>query len=230
METPYPIYFEQALTCTRILSRILPFLLESESESKFIKDLFWNRSVLKKEADQTLSASPSKEVRTTNVDSENALSSEPPIEVLESKSSENIVDSEMEPLAVILINSIFHLLFLPDFTIEDPNADFTEDDLQSQRFKNALMYAPGVGSTEKSIAHSTQYDRNRMDVLRLMMAAFCDSLFQDPDRYDSSASMWLEVATSVDTPYAEIVFYSLMNVVLGKCLPMTHVPFFFSSV
>jgi hypothetical protein len=44
-----------------------------------------------------------------------------------------------------------------------------------------------------------------------------DSLYQNPDSYDSCASMWLEVATSVDAPYAEIVLYSLMNTVLGGC-------------
>ena len=48
-----------------------------------------------------------------------------------------------------------------------------------------------------------------------MVACFCDSLFQSPDKYDSCASMWLEVATSAETPFAEITFYSLLNVVLG---------------
>jgi hypothetical protein len=38
---------------------------------------------------------------------------------------------------------------------------------------------------------------------------------QSPDTYDPCQSLWLEVATSPDAPYAEIVFCSLMNVVLG---------------
>jgi hypothetical protein len=52
---------------------------------------------------------------------------------------------------------------------------------------------------------------------------------QNPDSYDSCASMWLEVATSSDAPYAEIVLFSLMNTVLGKgsvvcvCVLMTIV-------
>jgi hypothetical protein len=75
--------------------------------------------------------------------------------------------------------------------------------------------APGVGSKEKSVATSTQYDKNRIDILRVMLATFSEPLYQNPDSYDTCHSLWLEVATSADTPYAEIVFYSLMNVVLG---------------
>ena len=77
------------------------------------------------------------------------------------------------------------------------------------------MWAPGVGSKEKSVVYSTQYDRNRIDILRLMISSFSDSLYQSPDQYDSCESLWLEVGTSSEAPYAEIVFYSLINVVLG---------------
>ena len=48
-----------------------------------------------------------------------------------------------------------------------------------------------------------------------MISAFSDSLYQNADSYNSCKSLWLEVATSVDAPYAEIVFYSLINTVLG---------------
>ena len=50
-----------------------------------------------------------------------------------------------------------------------------------------------IGSAEKSVVSSTQYDQNRVDILRLMVAAFCDSLYQHADSYDSCKSMWLEV-------------------------------------
>lgn len=91
---------------------------------------------------------------------------------------EELEEEETEPLAVILVNSIFHLLFLPDFTIEDPNKDFNEQDVNTQAFKSALMWAPGVGCSEKTLANSSQYDWNRIEILRLMIAAFSDSLFQ----------------------------------------------------
>jgi len=37
------------------------------------------------------------------------------------------ISARREPLAVILVNALLHMLFLPDFTIEDPNVDFGEE-------------------------------------------------------------------------------------------------------
>ena len=85
----------------------------------------------------------------------------------------------------------------------------------SDEFKAALMWAPGVGSKAKTIISSTDYDINRIEILRLMLTSYCDSLYQSPNTYDSCASYWLEVATSADVPYSEIAFNSLMNTVLG---------------
>ena len=134
-----------------------------------------------------------------------------------SEEQEDVVASvESEPLAVILVNALFHLLFLPDFTIEDPAVDFAAEDANSKEFKGALMWAPGVGCEEKSVVGSTQYDLNRIDILRLMIAVFSDPLYQDPNNFDCCGSYWLEVGTSADVPYAEIAFYSLINIVLGN--------------
>jgi hypothetical protein len=48
-----------------------------------------------------------------------------------------------------------------------------------------------------------------------MSASCLCELCQNPDSFDPCASLWLEVGTSPEVPYAEIVFCSLMNVVLG---------------
>lgn len=211
VETPYPVYFDQALNCARILSRVLPFMIESGS--KVMKELFWSRQLIKGKGAAPLAAATG---AVAGGGASAAATGGESAAAEESKGSpEKEETQESEPLAVVLVNAVFHLLFLPDFTIEDPNMDFTEDDLNSKEFKSALMWAPGVGSTEKSVVSSTQFDKNRIDILRVMISSFCDALYQSPDSYDSCASMWLEVGTSADAPYAEIVFYSLMNTVLG---------------
>lgn len=190
VETPYPVYFDQALTCIRILARISPFLIHTslqdtdkkENETSFVWDLLWSRQRAKPQ-------------KTEN-------ESQPQ-------------DDSPEPLAVILINTVFHLLFLPDFTIEDPDTDFSEKDVDTVEFKTALMWAPGVGSVSKSVSNSSSYDQNRIEVLRLMVSIFSDALYRSPEEYDPCDSLWLEIATSVEIPYAEIFFNSLMNTVLG---------------
>lgn len=166
VETPYPVYFDQALNCARILARFLPVMIESDS--KFAIDLLWNKQSPAK-------SSPLKKAAVNDQESKNDGA-------VDSRSETSHEPQDSEPLAVILVNAMFHLLFLPDFTIEDPNVEFGEGDLNSQEFKSALMWAPGVGSNEKSVNSSSQYDKNRVDVLRLMIASFCDALFQSPDK------------------------------------------------
>eukprot|EP01035_Chromulina_nebulosa_P018871 gene18871-24658_t len=229
VETPYPVYFEQALNCVRILTRVGPFLLEqnnsvyNEVDLKFINDLLWtkqkseSKETNSKESDKSIENAKSNDssVIITDESKSEEIKTDQKVEekaIAESKESQSV---DPEPLAVILVNTLFHLLFLPDFTIDDPNIEFTEKDVDTKEFKTALMWAPGVGSIEKSVVTSTAYDQNRVDVLRLMVSLFSDALYQHPESFDSCGSLWLEIATSVDIPYAEIVFNSLINTVLG---------------
>lgn len=120
--------------------------------------------------------------------------------------NDSFVDNEddTEPLAVILMNSIFHLLFLPNFTIPDNETNMPK------------MWALGIGSLgEQTIVSSTQYDTNRIEILQIMIAAFSETLYDTTDSYDSCANHWLEVATNVDIPNVSIFFNSLMNTALG---------------
>lgn len=134
VETPYPVYFEQALNCMRILSRVLPFLLESDE--KYVWELLWNKRMVKNQT-----AGPNGEEGKGE-------------EAVEADSSGNLGEiQESEPLAVILINTIFHLMFLPDLTVEDPGEDFNESDVNSPAFKAALMWAPGVGELPYRYIH-----------------------------------------------------------------------------
>lgn len=204
---PYPIYFDQALNCARIMTRLLPFLLENSStttasSSSALRRLLWQRQRVPRGAhedpEELRSARHAR--RSSSDDSDDiggggllkpssssgqqlplgasSVKEEKHGEDQDEEDEEEDEEEETEPLAVILVNSIFHLLFLPDFTIEDPNMDFNEQDINTQAFKSAIMWAPGVGCPEKSLANSSQYDSNRIEVLRLMIAAFSDSLYQ----------------------------------------------------
>jgi len=41
VETPYNIYFDQALNCVRVLTRILPFLLEKGAQRFIVEHALW---------------------------------------------------------------------------------------------------------------------------------------------------------------------------------------------
>ena len=184
-----------------------------ESNSEFAKNLCWQKQLVQKEKPAVGTSVDGNSVTSTSSSSSSSSGGVDEMAASSGSGTTTGQTQEGEPLAVILVNAIFHLLFLPDFTIEDPQKDFSDEDIHTQEFKNALMWAPGVGSQEKSVVSSTEYDMNRVEILRVMIASFSEALYQNPDTYDSCASIWLEVATAADAPYAEVVLYSLLNTV-----------------
>ena len=64
-------------------------------------------------------------------------------------------------------------------------------------------------------AYTRKYDRNRIEVLRLLLASCSDPLFSPADEYNPLASRWMSVAVAADAPNAPCLFYSLLNIVLS---------------
>lgn len=67
VETPSPIYFDQALNCVRVLTRLLPFMLENP-EDAVVYDLCWRRQPVEQpeqqqDGDGAASSDEPKEVR-----------------------------------------------------------------------------------------------------------------------------------------------------------------------
>lgn len=82
----------------------------------------------------------------------------------------------------------------------------------------SIIWAPGAGidATKLGFEGATRkYDKNRIEVLRLLLAACCDPLFSPADEYNPLASRWLAVAVAADAPNNVCLFYSLLNTVLS---------------
>ncbi|EED92769.1 predicted protein [Thalassiosira pseudonana CCMP1335] len=63
--------------------------------------------------------------------------------------------------------------------------------------------------------YTRKYDKNRIEVLRLLLAACSDPLFSPADEYNPLASRWMSVAVAADAPNASCLFYSLLNTVVS---------------
>jgi hypothetical protein len=82
----------------------------------------------------------------------------------------------------------------------------------------SIVWAAGAGINKNQVGSesaSRKFDKNRIEVLRLMLAACCDPLFSPADEYNPLASRWLSVATAADAPNASCLFYSLLNTVIS---------------
>lgn len=198
IETPYPVYFPQALNCVRILTRLLPFMLEGESKLEYLHDLLWNIQVAKKV--RRLSFTKNSDELTAPIKTDTAK-----VQVVH----------KAQPLGQVLLYCTFSLCFLPEFTIGAVGRDFSVEEMESRAFKATIMWSHGVGSLEKAVTSSSHYDRNRIEALRLLLAGSCGDVFHSYDSFLTASNPWLKMACSNEAPYAEALFFSLMNTVLG---------------
>mmetsp|Transcript_12112 Transcript_12112/g.18396 ORF Transcript_12112/g.18396 Transcript_12112/m.18396 type:complete len:835 (+) Transcript_12112:156-2660(+) len=269
VETPYSIYFDQALNCVRVLTRILPFLLERGdlgNADENVENLCWG----------------------TAGDNDDASSFKDSIVGRVVGGADHLTREEeedaQEPLALLVVHAAMHMLFLPQFTCEffeenndpDGRGDMNDDsdsssnesvDSKEERQKKeadakkealdeekkiekqieeqgdsfmrkeaglretryaengivllpkpaTIVWAGGIGvkTTKFNDATVRKFDKNRIEVLRLLLAACCDPLFSPSYEYNPLASRWLGVATAADSPNAICLFYSLFNTVMS---------------
>lgn len=277
VETPYNIYFDQALNCVRVLTRILPFLLEKGDlgdADESVEQLCWGTnaddddygvgSVSGDEKIGLMIGAGNKENRNRNgdrlidVDDNDTVTTGG--DTKKNNKIELAPDDEQEPLALLVIHAAMHMLFLPQFTCDfyenkidnsplpitskggaaSVGSSFRRSDTKEDRELRStvigleqaklveagvslvprpasIVWASGSGISSNQLGYdgtTRKYDKNRIEVLRLLLAACCDPLFSPADEYNPLASRWLAVATAADAPNAVCLFYSLLNTVL----------------
>ena len=113
---PQSVFSELTLACVRILTRVIPFLIEKGDEP-FVNDMFWNEG--------------------------HALLLDYDVKQAEEDGEEDEDEEEKEePLAVVLISSIYRLLFLPGFTVDANVLSLFEDEANSTHdLRTALLWA-----------------------------------------------------------------------------------------
>ncbi|ETI30919.1 hypothetical protein F441_21932 [Phytophthora nicotianae CJ01A1] len=195
VDTPVPKYYQQALNCVRVLTRLVPFILE-EGGDEFVEKLFW--SVEGEEGVKSGDEEDETKDETTGA----------------------------EPLAKQMIHAIMGLLFLPEFTVSiHAYKGYGEERRSATRSGQSttsgslvfpsLLWHSGVGYPDASVVNSSNYDRNRKEVLALLLTCFSGILYQTAETCSQWKDRFLEVATAPDCPFAPTLFYSLLNIVVS---------------
>ena len=76
------------------------------------------------------------------------------------------------------------------------------------------MWSAGVGISPDHPDYEGQtrkYDKNRLEVLRMLLSAIADPLYCAPEDYNPLLSRWLAIATAADAPNQVCLFYSLLK-------------------
>ena len=282
VETPYGIYFDQALNCVRVLTRFVPFLLELEGDGVGVGDGDGgeedNGKLELKEKVEVMCWS--KKTASSSDDTESETETEPEAD------GAIALNEEQESLALLVVHAAMHMLFLPHFTCdffdekEDENESESETEKKREKEKEkestngilashassspsptspslrrasstsnsndnppnpllpnplGIIWTAGVHANIEDLYcyQSTKlYDKNRIEVMRLLLACCGGKLFtrgENGDENDNENenendnnnttpnkdSRWLSVAVARDAPNAAALFYSLLNTVLS---------------
>lgn len=195
VDTPVPKYYQQALNCVRVLTRVVPFILE-EGGDEFVEALFW-----RVDDDESLKSG----------DEDDEPKDEP---------------SGTDPLAKQMIHAIMGLLFLPEFTVSiHAYKGYGEERRSTTRSGQnpatgtfvypSLLWHAGVMYPDASVINAASYDRNRKEVLALLLTCFSSILYQTAETCHQWNDRFLEAATARDCPFAPTLFYSLLNIVVS---------------
>ncbi|KAI9918457.1 hypothetical protein PsorP6_011960 [Peronosclerospora sorghi] len=198
VETPVPKYYAQALNCVRVLTRLVPCILEDERDD-FVEQLFW----------------------TTGHD---AQEQHEPLAQQEEEEAGHNDKEQQDPLATQLIHAIMGLLFLPELTVsihaykgygDERRSRATTSDTPTTVVFPSLLWHAGVGYPDASVVHSSTYDKHRREILTLLLTCFSSILYQTAETCTQWTDRFLEVATSPTCPFAPTLFYSLLNTVVA---------------
>ncbi|KAF9384144.1 hypothetical protein CPC16_008543 [Podila verticillata] len=220
----------QVLNCIRILTRLFPFIFESDELMDWEERYFWTpRSVVVSSKRKITSTLPALSVSTmARSNQQDAIT---PIEALNDQTTsfagqkEEFLELEEKSVPSYgqrLILTLQNLLFTSGFTL--PAA------LEPKSRVTFVIWETGIGSS-KPIGTTKELDDNRAEVLRLLLVLFSRSMYIAPAAITTTENRWIDtVVTSTDRQATLAILCSLINSALkynpsGWGLPYNHVMF-----
>ncbi|KAG0251660.1 hypothetical protein DFQ27_008601 [Actinomortierella ambigua] len=214
----------QVLNCLRVLTRIFPFIFESEDWVDWEERYFWvPRTVVvsvRRSSTQTNSHSPA-----TNEITEHPQQKPQDPSGQRTAPKEEFMELEEKPVPSHghrLIQTLIDLLFTSGFTI--PTAVETKEKV------SYVIWETGIGSSTP-IGTSKELEDNRIEVLRLLLVLFSRSMYTTPAVIAITENRWIEaVVTGTNCKATIAVLCSLINSAMkynpsGWGLPYNHVMF-----
>ncbi|CAO3567977.1 unnamed protein product [Mortierella alpina] len=218
----------QVLNCVRVLTRILPFIFESEELMKWEERYFWTSHTVvapsKGHAPQTLPGANAASVPESEIQPLPHLGQVDPM-VGTPQTDDQLLELEENSVPLRgqrLIKTLLDLLFTSGFTL--PTA------LETKARVSHVIWDAGIGSSI-AIGSSKELDDNRTEILRLLLVLFSRSMYIPPAAITTTENRWIEaVVTGSDRKATLAILCSLINSALkynpsGWGLPYNHVVF-----
>ena len=114
--------------------------------------------------------------------------------------------------ALKLMESISLLLFKPGFTILPLDNDYTPS---LTGIDDQLVWKSGISIMEAKNHYETQFDANRITLLRLMITLLSQPLFHAPDEYLVFLNPYSTYLTNRRCKNVKNLFVSLVNYIIS---------------
>ena len=185
---------ETILNCVRLLTRLIPFAFETNSELN--DDFFWKAPEMdSKKTEQPEQSNDTQKgaaitigQRIINAAMELCYVSNFTVAPERAARSKKAVAESMKADAS----------FSPQLVLDDD-----------------LVWASGIGTSSEPIDMNARLDRNRLETLKLLVSCFSSILYCEPQKYVPGKDPWLLAATNRACPHAMTLFHSLINVSVG---------------
>ncbi|RFU33486.1 hypothetical protein B7463_g2850, partial [Scytalidium lignicola] len=191
-----------ALNCIRVLTRVIPYIYESEKLQEWEEKFFWGTR-----RKRTRKASLAAEVIFDESQEEELAAQKKRVEAFE----------DVKPLAEELIDTLIDMLFFADFTVPRP-----------QNGKSKVTYAiwqSGVGCNTP-IATSKEFESNRCEVLRLLLTLTSKSMYMPANLLPVQGVRAITyIASCPDKQVVLSVLCSLLNTALKYNPASWRVPY-----
>lgn len=196
-----------ACTTIRLLTRIVPFLLE-EPLSPVVQDILWKPGGYEEPAtgasgEAAGAASPN------GVPAAAACAEDAPNEASAGEGA------AAQTCGNDILAHIGRFLFLPGFTVT-PRNKMTGGPVPTHRVDERVVWKGGVGVSDQiPVMPSQAFHTARSEVLHCVLACLSGPLFQSSEEYQESPPEWLLRFTGGDVPNTANLFCSLMSTVFS---------------
>ncbi|PHH82996.1 hypothetical protein CDD82_4011 [Ophiocordyceps australis] len=192
---------KDALNCVRILTRILPYLYETEALASWQERFFWGTRRKK-----TRKAAIAREVLFDEAESDK-----------QDVQPESQEFEDASPLAGELIDTLIDFLFYSDLTIPRQPAGHSK--------VTYAIWQSGVGCNA-AVATTKEYESNRSEILRLLLALAGQSMYMAPGVLPQAGVRTLTyICTNQEKQVVLSVLCSLLNTTLKYNPASWRVPY-----
>ena len=208
----------QSLLCVRLLTRLIPILIEDAGDLKTEK-LFWAPGGIQAADDwQTATVASSKLPAASTSDEKTADDSEKEKGQPAHTISEDDIFSQ-KIIGKAILHSLMRLMFLHDFStnvhdFSTNNGKVDASALPTTKVEPNCLWLGGVGvSKDLPIQSTHSHFSPRVECLRCLLCCLSGTLFQNLNEYKAAPSRWILHFTGGEVCYSANLFCSMMSFV-----------------